>query len=493
MKLTYTLFLLLLAFSSFAQFVNRGAVIHISEGAVVNADMAVTNTDNGSLTVDGQLHTSADLTNTGGATLQGDGRYEVEGNWNNDAIFLAGTSRVTFRGNGNSSLDPGVYPFHQLSLNKDDGSNLILNSGTQANDTLFFESAGLVQIGNFVLQTGAVQGAGPDRYVQTGGTGQLAQVVGSQAVEFPIGKSTYNPATLTENAAPELYAVRVSDEVLENGNTGAPLTSVGINRSWHITEETAGGSDLDLVLQWNEAEEQASFDRSESGIYYYNGSHWETDDLEVDAATGSDPYQQDRPMVPEMGVFTIGDGCILIDSLSLTEDPLPSRVYKADDILVSDDLVKADSTVEMVSANMVRLEPGFTAEPGSDFWAYIQACGSPASTLQAEEQAPAREKLPVAQEARGEEVLSEVFHFTASPNPFRNFTLLEYELGQSGKVQLQLFDAQGGVIKTIIPDAFQSEGVYRVELDTRRLPAGQYVAVLQTAQGRQALQLVKIL
>ncbi|MCB0576552.1 MAG: hypothetical protein KDC61_18490, partial [Saprospiraceae bacterium] len=79
MKNILSAFVLVFLFGSpiWAQIQNKGAFINITPGSSVIALDGVVNTDGGTLTVEGTLRTPGDLTNTTGATLQGDGQYFI--------------------------------------------------------------------------------------------------------------------------------------------------------------------------------------------------------------------------------------------------------------------------------------------------------------------------------------------------------------------------------------------------------------------------------
>jgi Secretion system C-terminal sorting domain len=68
--------------------------------------------------------------------------------------------------------------------------------------------------------------------------------------------------------------------------TGAYANNA-VNATWFITEAIAGGSNADITLQWNAAQELPGFDRSTSRFGHYN-SGWQ---LSIPStAAGSNPY-----------------------------------------------------------------------------------------------------------------------------------------------------------------------------------------------------------
>ena len=67
------------------------------------------------------------------------------------------------------------------------------------------------------------------------------------------------------------------------------------------------------------------------------------------------------------------------------------------------------------------------------------------------------------------------------PDPFTNSTSVVYEITQPTHVKLMIY--QGQTLVTILVDEYKVAGRYTVELDTRGLPAGEYIGFLVTNYG----------
>jgi hypothetical protein len=79
------------------------------------------------------------------------------------------------------------------------------------------------------------------------------------------------------------------------------------------------------------------------------------------------------------------------------------------------------------------------------------------------------------------------------PNPFGSRTIIEYELLQSSKVTLGIYDVRGRAVRTLV-NAVQEPGVYSVDLVARGLPAGVYFSRLKVDDrhiGTKKILLVK--
>ncbi len=78
-----------------------------------------------------------------------------------------------------------------------------------------------------------------------------------------------------------------------------------------------------------------------------------------------------------------------------------------------------------------------------------------------------------------------------TPNPTRDQAQITFELTQAGPVQIDLFDAQGRLMKTIRDgQALLSTGTHTVDIRTNDLPAGLYQVRLLTEGGQIARPLV---
>lgn len=122
--------------------------------------------------------------------------------------------------------------------------------------------------------TGDITSADASNYIRSNGTGNIKRTVNqSQALEFPIGNSTYNPLTITNNSgSSDLFSVRVSDQI-EFPTSFLSLASY-VNRTWNISKANPnGGPGVDLIFNWNDQEEVGTL--TIPVLNHHNGSVWE--------------------------------------------------------------------------------------------------------------------------------------------------------------------------------------------------------------------------
>jgi hypothetical protein len=283
--------------------------------------------NDGSLTVYGHLDVAGNLMLRSGNPAGGNIDYHLYGSARLGGIVLGaqavsvGAAVATLHLHSGSELElqaPGVV-FSQLSGTRDailthTGSELIydhaqlqvvegsfgysqlvlrgghkqLGSSAQVSEQLQLDG-GLFTLGahDLHLWAGAVLlGGGPGSYVQTNSTGRLWQELSAPTL-FPVGNSSYNPALLSRSSGSGSHGVRVFDLVLSEGLSGVPLFEQVVQRTWDVSG-FLGSAELELQVQWNQAEERPGFFREACYLSQHLNGAWESTPPE--AASGSDPY-----------------------------------------------------------------------------------------------------------------------------------------------------------------------------------------------------------
>jgi len=81
--------------------------------------------------------------------------------------------------------------------------------------------------------------------------------------------------------------------------------------------------------------------------------------------------------------------------------------------------------------------------------------------------------------------------FTVYPNPVNNRSTISYALPKASDVSIQLFSADGRLVKTV-EQTNRSAGLYTKELSTHELANGTYFLMLKTNQGKESRSLVVV-
>ncbi len=225
---------------------------------------------------------------TGGTlTIEGNGTLNLSGDWTNDGTFHCAMGLVNFVGAGNHFIKGSVpTTFYNLLLNKplNNGTKSILKLQNQAYITGELSlTAGLFDIATFDINMDSrvINGGSSASYVKTSSTGRLQRNVSTSSVLFPIGRSAYNPATLTDNGATtDKFSIRVIDRLSNIGtlaDTDPQSDSAVVERTWMIDEDVLGGNNITLRLDWNSNEHHGAFDPFQPYIAHYNSTtgKWE--------------------------------------------------------------------------------------------------------------------------------------------------------------------------------------------------------------------------
>ncbi len=247
-----------------------------------------------------------------GGTIKNNGNVSIQGNLtNNTGDLFDATSSGTVAFNGSSAQeitgDHDVNFYGTVDINNSNGVSLTATStgaNQTINGTLNFTSGNLTLNGfNLTIGTTDPTNAGASTgYIKTNSTGVVKRNVAGSNVVYPVGNTTYNPVTLANAGTADYYGVRVID----NEPAGASTNHM-VNKSWEISENIAGGSDLTVTPQWNAGDELTSFDNTscQVGLTTNSGSSytWST----VGAASGSGPYTRTGTGFSGIGTFAVGD------------------------------------------------------------------------------------------------------------------------------------------------------------------------------------------
>lgn len=275
------------------------------------------------------------LSNTSGGDLR------IGGSWNraSGGTFAPNGRQVSFNGSSSQTITAsGGETFAYLDI--DNSAGVALASDVTVTNALSLTN-GNVTLGsnNLTISSGnAISGYASGKYIKTDGSGQLKQVVAGSAITYPVGKSAYNPITLTNSGTPDTYGIRVADDAVPNAGNAAKT----IKREWYITEATAGGGNLTPVeLQYNSGDQETGFATGTTPYMgLYNGSAWT---MVPTTLAGSDPYTatstgsgQFPGTIPSGSYLAIGkDNGLTSNTAPTISDFTPSSGYTGTAITIT--------------------------------------------------------------------------------------------------------------------------------------------------------------
>ncbi|MBL4736343.1 MAG: gliding motility-associated C-terminal domain-containing protein, partial [Flavobacteriales bacterium] len=190
----------------FSQVVNNnGATNNIRPGLFVNVRGSVINNGSGTITNDGTLIVRDDLVNN--ATTQGNGTYRISGNWENNNLFIAGSSSVNLEGADQLIAGTTQSDFNDLRLMGTGIKRLGLDASTSG--ILALKDRELATDANtfFVKNTNTNAVTRTTGYVSNQGVGRLSRQTAANSVYlFPLGSSVGTPRYRPVEITPALSA-----------------------------------------------------------------------------------------------------------------------------------------------------------------------------------------------------------------------------------------------------------------------------------------------
>ena len=170
---------------------------------------------------------------------------------------------------------------------------------------------------------------------------------------------------------------------------------------------------------------------------------------------------------------------------SPTNDAISGAVlqYEVNNSITASNTIFNGADVEYDAGNYIELIPGFEAQSGSTFEAYIDGCGG----KQLAEVGYHNQKTNQIQHQSGD---VEPFILRNYPTPFTSTTTIEYTLSEAATVNLEVYNLTGQRVATLITGVEQQRGTHQISFEAYQLPAGVYYYTLQAGQHRQTQKMM---
>ncbi|MCP4440041.1 MAG: T9SS type A sorting domain-containing protein [Aureispira sp.] len=274
--------------------VNNNTTLKINAGVDLRVENgAIRNSNSGTIANDGNIYLDNDFVQNTGATYTG-----------------GGLSWLWFEGGSNQNIT-GDAPLSVTQLRVENGNRLILGNTVNVSQTVDLMFNGDIELGAhdlIVAPAGVITNYNANNYIITNGTGSLQQEAGASNLVYPVGNSIYNPATINNSGTVDNISVRVVDQVQTGYPVGGVETAGVVSKAWFLEEETVGGSDVSLTLQWDTADELAGLDRSVSGISHWDVIAWDRSPTWTNATNvGGTSWTQTRTGITSFSPFAIED------------------------------------------------------------------------------------------------------------------------------------------------------------------------------------------
>ncbi len=157
--------------------------------------------------------------------------------------------------------------------------NLVIAAPLTVNGILGLNAGNILLGTNNLTVAGTLSGGSSSGYIVTNGTGLLKiNAVGATGKTFPVGPSTtlYHPATITNTGTPDNFSVNVASTA-----PSCALAAESVTARWIITEETVGGSNCSISLNYTGGGTGVTYSAAAAKVvdcggsgptYYGNGS-----------------------------------------------------------------------------------------------------------------------------------------------------------------------------------------------------------------------------
>ncbi|RPD49576.1 T9SS C-terminal target domain-containing protein [Hymenobacter sediminis] len=416
-----------------------------------------------------------------------------------------------------------VAPVAYGNLQLSGGGNKFLSGNTLVNGNLLFAGASSslsnLFLGDYSLtiqRGGTVQGTTASAFVVTNGKGALRQTVANTGVDvvYPVGTSagSYTPAYLrqpnsTTARNQDVYAVRVIDgmysryDSAENG-AGAAVSNQNVKKTWLISEEVKGNSDITMGLQWNEVDEvrgdaTTAFDRSKAYVAHYltnsaqpyfdKGAATAASRVSSDGAATTNTtaiFRANRSGITTFSPFSVSSRVaapLPVQLVAFTANPMGSAVQcvwqTAAELNNARFVVERSATGQHFAAIGTVVGKGTTSTGQQyQFTDATPAAGLNYYRLRQIDVDGTEALSGVVVVSMGKAAVAQV-----TPNPgAQNFRVLLPT--EASVLQAQVFNILGTQVAVVNPD-----GSFTLE----RQPAGIYIVRVSTTQGTQSIRVVK--
>lgn len=239
----------------------------------------------------------------GSVTVGAGGRLDLYGNLVAAGTFDVSAGHLALRGTANQAT-PAITAL-DVTVN---GAGWTPGGHSVISGSLVLTNGNITLGANNLTLHNSSTGSAASHII-VNGTGRVivSAFAASSSRVVPVGTdaTSYNPVWLVSNAGhtTDNFTVGVLNGVFVNGVSGTQFTTHVVDRTWLITEGTAGGSNVNVTVQWTANQELTGFNRTKSYVMQHNGTSW-VPGTELPAG-GNDPYSLTKPNVTSFSSFAV--------------------------------------------------------------------------------------------------------------------------------------------------------------------------------------------
>lgn len=367
------------------------------------------------------------------------------------------------------------------------GVNVKLTADVKVN-ALRVEGADNIYLGNYNLTTDVFSLYTPS--IITDGYGKLFLPVGNSPVLFPVlaDSLSYNPVTLSNAGTFDYFGVNVKNGLLTQGYSGDTLTSQAVNKTWDISEQTPGGSNVNATFQWNTRDELPPFNRNTIYAAHYTNGAWDKGVLQ--SASGTAPYTISRSGVTSFSPFAIfSSSSVLPVTFAGIEAKLSGKnVVVSWQAAGSNNLLSynVQRSTDGITFTNIGKKPGFTSNSLHSYdFTDVNAADLSSTTLYYRVQTVTAEGTSDISQAAWVKLLSSASVLRLWPSPVDNVLHLQLNNG-SAQGKVVVYNVAG---KPIMNAFVGNSG--QTDLAVSQLSAGEYFITIFTNKGNVSSRFIK--
>ncbi|WP_461490002.1 right-handed parallel beta-helix repeat-containing protein [Pontibacter sp. HJ8] len=450
--------------------------------AKVDATIPASETELNTMPVirEGEHALAHDLAAAGVLSIEQGGTLELKNKLLSANLKASPLSNIIFASDATQAIPAGTYGNLVLQ-----GSGTKKLTGTVTVANLLNLNLKKLLLGDHKLTlagTGSILNYSPTAYIVTDGAGELMfEAMGSGVNRvFPVGTlGSYAPVKLQNKGTTDSFGVRVEEGFQLYTSDGSTVEEGAVNKTWHITEETEGGSDVAMNLQWNVSDELPNFVRDSGYITHFDNGEWDL--VESSIGTVQQGATPNTHSINITGVKSFSP--FAVASTQETPVPLPVSLYTFTAVQRDFDVLLEWGTASELDNYGFEVE---VSEDGRQFRT-IGLVKSRVVNSQIIQRYSFREsgireagtryyrlrQLDLDGTATYSAVKAVVFNkvgivSSAYPNPFSDIVMLELEAYQEQELLLTITDTQGK--KIFQKSIFLPKGLMKLPLDLSEVP-----------------------
>jgi serine protease AprX len=178
----------------------------------------------------------------------------------------------------------------------------------------------------------------------------------------------------------------------------------------------------------------------------------------------------------------------LITLVSPTDDISTSQTILAKQIVASNKIIAPVQNVEYIASRDITLLPGFHAQQGVGFHAFITPCFDMISVLKYMAQMRTGSETNLSVDTNN--VATNTDHFILFPNPAKEEINIRFSLQKESAIKISIYDVSGKLVSTNQSSSKFPKGEFIKTVDTRSLQQGMYMISIETSEYKETKKLI---